>query len=182
MKLSSAVWVEVPMRQLALAAFASLLVGCSALSLAPIIEHNATSYHQVVEDVTNSILVTNVLRARDHAPLHYSDLAIVNGSLQGSAGVQAFLPFGPIRPAVTGDAAQAGPVSLQTSPSFALGTLDTDDFNRGILTPVAPDVIKYFLDQGLNPRIAFLIFFEAVRGYGVTLDIGGREVDTRGKI
>src|SRR5580704_14020089 len=131
------------MRLVVIVAVALLLLGCSALSLAPIVKNNATSYHQVVEDVTNDILVTNILRARDHAPLHYSDLATVNGSLQGTAGTNAIFPFGPLHPSSIGSEAQAGPVSLQTSPSFTLGTLDTDDFTRGILTPVAPDVIKY---------------------------------------
>jgi hypothetical protein len=170
------------MRLFIVVAVAFLLLGCSALSLAPLLESNANSYHQVVEDVTNSILVTNILRARDHAPLHYSDLAIVNGSLQGTASTNAIFPFGPLHPSSIGGEAQAGPVTLQTTPSFTLGTLDTDDFTRGILTPVAPDVIKYFLDQGLNPKIAFLIFFEAVRGYDVNLEIGGKEVDTNGKV
>jgi hypothetical protein len=154
------------MRHFMLVAAAYLLTACSALSLAPVIDSNARSYHQVVEDVTNSILVTNILRARDHAPLHYSDLSTINGSLQGTAGASAIFPIG-----------------LQTSPSFTLGTLDTDDFTRGILTPVTPDVIKYFLDQGLDPRIAFLVFFEAVRGYGVELrNDDGRPIDTHGKI
>lgn len=171
------------MRLFVFAAIAALLAACSAVSLAPAIDSNARSYHQVVEDVTNSILVTNILRARDHAPLHYSDLTTINGSLQGSAGLTAAFPIGPIHPATGSTTLQLGAIGLQTSPSFTLGTLDTDDFTRGILTPVTPDVIKYFLDEGLDPRIAFLVFFEAVRGYGIALqEDGGRLVDTHGKI
>lgn len=171
------------MRHFMLAATACLLTACSALSLAPALDNNARSYHQVVEDVTNSILVTNILRARDHAPLHYSDLSTINGSLQATAAASAVFPVGPVRPSSGSATLQLGTVGLQTSPSFTLGTLDTDDFTRGILTPVTPDVIKYFLDQGLDPRIAFLVFFEAVRGYGVDLHTAdGKPIDTHGKI
>lgn len=34
-----------------------------------------------------------------------------------------------------------------------------------------PDVIRYFLDQGLDRKIAFLIFLEGVRGYDVKLEM-----------
>lgn len=170
------------MHRLVPLAVSVLLSGCSALSLAPIVDNNARSYHNVVENVTNSIMVTNILRARDRAPLHYSDLTTINGSLQGTAGIQSVIAYGAVRPGAAGDTTQGGPISLQTTPTFTLGTLDTDDFTRGILTPVTTDVVKHFLDEGIDPRIVFLLFFEGIKGYGVNVAVDGKAVDTSGKI
>lgn len=72
------------------------LAGCSSLSLGPALKEDALNYHQTVEETANDILVTNILRAKDHAPLHFSDLAIVRRSLQENAGLQATLTFGPL--------------------------------------------------------------------------------------
>jgi len=58
-----------------------------------------------------------------------------------------------------------GGISLNNSPLVNLATLDTDDFIRGITTPISSDTIKHFLDQGLDPRIAMLIFFDGIKGY-----------------
>ncbi len=152
------------------------LGGCSLLSLAPALDSNAIDYHQVVEDVTNNMLVTNILRARDHAPLHYSDLSIVRGSVQAAAAIQASLPFGPLHGTNVRDSLQLGNVSIQSTPSFDLGTLDTADFTKGILTPISGDIIKYFLDQGLNRHLVFLLFFEGIKGYSGDIKIHGEIV------
>jgi hypothetical protein len=49
-----------------------LLAGCS---LAPVIAESTLNYNTTVETVTNGVLVTNILRARDSAPLYFSDLS-----------------------------------------------------------------------------------------------------------
>jgi hypothetical protein len=149
-----------------------ILSACSAISLAPIADNNARDYHQVVENVTNDILVTNVLRARDRAPIHYSDLSSFNASLTEITAVTATFPFGPLRGSSTRNGFQLGGISLQSNPSFTLGTLDTDDFTRGILTPISGDVIGNFIAQGfVNRAEAFLLFFNSVQDYDVRLCI-----------
>src|ERR1700722_16805829 len=45
-----------------------LVAGCS---LAPVIAENTLDYNTAVETVTNGVLVTNILRARDYAPLYF---------------------------------------------------------------------------------------------------------------
>ncbi len=157
------------MRSLAWVIAAAVLGGCSLLSLAPQLDRNALDYHEVVEDVTNNILVTNILRARDRAPLHYSDLSIIRGSVQAGAAAQATIPFGNLNAATDRKGLQLGNISIQSAPNFDLGTLDTNDFTHGILTPISGETIKYFLDQGLDPRIAFIVFFEGIKGYAAEL-------------
>ena len=139
------------------------LSGCSALSLGPVLRENAINYHQTVEDTANNILLTNILRARDHAPLHFSDLAIVRGSLQENAAVQATFPFGPLHGTSARDSLQLGGISIQNAPGFDLSTLDTQDFTKGILSPIDPVFIKYFLDQGVDSRVVLLLFFAGLK-------------------
>jgi hypothetical protein len=51
---------------------------------------------------------------------------------------------------------------VQEAPTFDLNNLDTQEFIRGIMSPVKPRVVQYWLDRGLNDRIALLLFFSGV--------------------
>jgi hypothetical protein len=156
----------------------TFLSSCSALSLGPALRDDAVNYHQAVEDTANNILVTNILRARDRAPLHFSDLAIVRGSLQENASVQATFPFGPLHGTNARNSLQVGGVSLQNAPGFDLSTLDTQEFTKGILSPIDPLFIKYFLDQGTDPRVILLLFFAGLKtGDGLVLRNDPDELD-----
>ena len=74
-----------------------LLAGCS---LAPVIAENTLDYNTAVETVTNGVLVSNILRARDGAPLYFSDLSQIRGAVQFSLQAQTTLPYGPVFPAL----------------------------------------------------------------------------------
>jgi hypothetical protein len=50
--------------------------------------------NKAVEAETNSILVTNILRARDGVQTYYSDISHLRGSLQAQASIQAPLGVG----------------------------------------------------------------------------------------
>src|SRR5438046_2728474 len=93
------------------------LSGCSLLSLAPVVSSNAIDYHDVVEDVTNDILITNILRARDRAPLHYASLSIMHGSTAGAVSLQATLPFGPLHGSSSRNSLQIGGISITNTPT-----------------------------------------------------------------
>jgi len=47
----------------------------------------------------------------------------------------------------------------QSSPSFDLGTLDTQEFTRGMLSQVHVNTIKTLFDQGADPRLLLILFF-----------------------
>jgi hypothetical protein len=153
------------MNRICLAIVTSCVAGCSLISLSPLIQSNTLDYHRVVEDVANNIMVTNVLRARDHAPLHYSDLASIQATTASAASVQATFPILAPSGSTTPGTIQLGGISLTNTPLINLATLDTDDFTRGITTPISGETIKHFLDQGLDPRIAMLLFFDGIKGY-----------------
>jgi hypothetical protein len=72
----------------------TILSGCAYGSY---ISDSSNDYNVTVEDATVNDLVANILRARDGAPLYFSDLSQIRGSLTISAAAQATFPFGPIK-------------------------------------------------------------------------------------
>ena len=102
-----------------------LLAGCS---LAPVIAESTLDYNTTVETVTNGVLVTNILRARDGAPLYFSDLSQIRGAVQLSLQAQTTVPYGPMFPAGAGASAQAGPLTVSSQPGFDVAPLNTKKF------------------------------------------------------
>jgi len=77
-----------PAATLVLSAF--LCGGCTAAY----VSGEAIASNKAVEAETNSILVTNILRARDGVPTYFSDISHLRGSLQAQASIQAPLGVG----------------------------------------------------------------------------------------
>ena len=138
-----------------------LLCGCSIAP--PIIKSDTLSFGEVIEDTTNKLLVINVLRARDKAPLHFTDIPVIRESMQHTASVAILNVQGPNIPPTTTTMRDTvgGALSIQSSPSFELTHLQSKDFITGISSPIDPKVVKYWLDRGLDRRIVLLLFFSA---------------------
>jgi len=138
---------------------ACLLTGCS---FAPIIEADAVDYDQTYEDVANHLLVTNILRARDRAPLYFSNISLIHASIQGTASAGVTFPFGPLLKS-TQRGAGVGAVSIQTAPSFDIAPLNTQDFTQGILKPIDPLTVKYYFDRALSQKMLVYLFFSRIK-------------------
>jgi hypothetical protein len=133
--LSAGLWV----------AGALLLAGCS---LGPLITQNSADYNTTIEDVTNAALVSNVLRARDHAPLYFSDLAQIRGSLQLNVQpAQTIIPFAHFFGSTTPSSVQAGPLNVNSQPGFDYAPLNTKIFAEGMLTGIDEKVFAYFIQR-----------------------------------
>jgi hypothetical protein len=145
-------------RPTAIAALLLLLAGCGFD--VPIIKSQAVHYDDVIEDTTNKLLVLNVLRARDKAPLHFAAIPLIHESIQQTASAGVSVPFGRIGTTNTRDTwTVAG--SLQMIPSFDVVHLNSKDFATGIASPIEPKFVKYWLDRGLDRRIILLLFFSS---------------------
>jgi hypothetical protein len=145
----------------------SLAVSCvlSACSLAPVISSSSIDYNNTVETATTSILVTNVLRAHDGAPLFFSDLSQIHGSLALDVSAQDTFPFGPRLGSTTRTTSQVGPIAVNSTPSFDIATLNTKQFYEGILNPVAPNVLGYLLQRGLAPGVILQLLISRIDVY-----------------
>ena len=137
-----------------------LLCGCGVSP--EVIKFDSLSFGEVIEDTTNKLLVVNVLRARDKAPLHFADIPVIRESMQqtSSIGFLNFWNWGPTPPTTARDT-RSGTLSFSSSPSFELTHLQSKDFITGISSPIDPKIVKYWLDRGLDRRIVLLLFFSA---------------------
>ena len=146
------------MRKVAVLALALLVSGCGFTSA--IIRTDSLAFNDVIEDTTNKLLVLNVLRARDKAPLHFADIPVIRESMQQSATVGVTDLLGGILGTTTRNTRTAG-AGIQFTPSFELTHLHSREFHTGIATPIDPKFVKYWLDRGLDRRIVLLLFFSS---------------------
>jgi len=137
-----------------------------------IVKSEALSYGDTLEDTTNKLLVLNILRARDKAPLHFAEIASIRVAIQQNAGLNLQEPIGPPHLASGPRNTLSGNISLQMAPSFELTNLVSKDFTTGIASPIDPKFVKYWLDRGLDRRIVLLLFFSSA-------DIVGLDPDTK---
>jgi hypothetical protein len=136
-----------------------LLSGCGLGSM--IIKSESVSFGDTIEDTTNKLLVTNVLRARDKAPLHFADIPVIRETITQSASLSFLNPMGP-RLGSTQRDILTGVGGLIMTPSFDINHLHSKEFITGITSPIDPKIVKYWLDRGLDRRIVLLLFFSAV--------------------
>lgn len=125
------------------------------------IKSDTMSFDDVIEDTTNKLLLLNVLRARDKAPLHFADIPVIRESLQESLSLGGTRVYGPV-PGTTLRNTTFLNGFVQKSPSFEVNHLDSKDFATGISSPIDVKFVKYWLDRGLDRRIILLLFFSAV--------------------
>src|SRR5688500_5172285 len=128
----------------------ALLAGCGISS--QIIKIDALSFNDAIEDTTNKLLVLNVLRARDKAPLHFADIPVIRESMQQNVSVGFVDLIGGLLGTTTRNTRSAT-IGGQLSPSFEVTQLHSKDFNTGMTTPIDPKIVKYWLDRGLDRRI-----------------------------
>jgi hypothetical protein len=135
-----------------------VLLSLAACSFAEPVARQAIAYNTAVETAANTLLIRNVLRARDNAPLHFTSIPQIRGSLSvGLAQPGAFGPAGPMAQNGAGLGLQA-----LTSPSFDVAALDTQDFTRGLLEPLPPQLFRYFAERGVSEQLLALLLLESV--------------------
>jgi len=148
------------MRATLLLLLAAMLCGCGVSSA--IVSSETVSYDDAIEDITDKLLLLNILRAKDKAPLHFDEVPSIHESIQANASLLAAFPFGGQPPAKSMVRNSFSPgLTVQVAPTFEVDHLDTKDFATGIASPIDAKFVKYWLDRGLDRRIVLLLFFSA---------------------
>jgi hypothetical protein len=147
------------MRLAIVLALSMSLCGCIASNT--VVRSQAMSFDDIIEDTTDKLLVLNILRAKDKAPLHFDEIPSIHESITTNASVQAAWPFGPSNKSTVRNTLTVG-AGVQMAPSFELDNLATKDFVTGMATPIDPKFVKYWLDRGLDRRVVLLLFFSAI--------------------
>lgn len=139
----------------AAAALLAFLGGCA---FAPQLQRVAVDHNRMVARTEDEITLLNIVRAAHRFPLHFTTVTQVNGnaSVSVSGGIEAELAKGPdtFTPALGG--------SASSNPSFQASVLSTDKFQRGIQSPVEPELVAYYLDEGWRDELVMALLIERV--------------------
>ena len=138
-----------------------VLAGCS---MSPSVKSYSVDYADAMEAFSNEMIVRNILRAKEHAPLHFADLSQITGSIQLQASMGATFPFGLY--ASTGKVTdQLTPgIQFQSSPTFNVSPLDTQSFTLNILQPIQAQYFAHLFDTpAVNQRLIWYLFISSIR-------------------
>jgi len=145
-------------------ATAALLAGCATPIARSVVQANLAQ-----EQAANQLLLLNIARAHERMPMHFSQIgqirAAPGGWGLGTPSLGLSLPFGgAAKPEYTLTAGTEGASPVDVS------ALTSQEFMRGITTPVGPDLLAYLLNQGWPPAMLMHLFLESVT---TTDDKGG---------
>jgi hypothetical protein len=123
----------------------------------------ADDYGDVMDDFTDKALLRNILRARDYAPLNFSDLSAITAAFSVSAQLAPTVPFGPLSGSANAFKYSAGPTFLgSSSPVLTLGTLNTQGFMMTMIQPVSTTYILSKWNSHPHPLLLYL-FIKSIR-------------------
>jgi hypothetical protein len=139
------------MRAISAVVAAHILAGCATTSQ---VADTAVKTNLVQEQAHNQLLLLNVLRAYERRPMHFTQISAVR--LPPGFGNPTFglpIQFGGDRTNLYTLATTLGiQQSVDTTP------LNTQEFMRGVTTPLPPSLMLYFLDQGWPQQLILHMF------------------------
>lgn len=146
---------------LASAAFA-LAVG--ACSFEPALTAKIVDYNRVVEDTGNSLLLLNVLRAKDRKPFYLTTLSQFNPTIGSEVTGGVTVPFNPAA-YTTLSLNTSGRINSSNQATVAVE--GTQKFMLGFTKPIDTDLFNYFFQQGWPYEILFHLFVHKIEAVKV---------------
>jgi len=123
------------------------LAGClGACAFERTIGEHAIGYNRTVEQATDALMLMNILRARDQAPLHFTTI----GNIRGGFSVGASLGYDGSTGLGSG---LVGGLSGSSNPGFDIGPLDRQEFARGIMRPLDPALFRVLWDRNMPDQL-----------------------------
>ena len=102
------------------------------------IANRAVDYNVAAQNARSEMLLLNVLRARDRKPMVFTGLTHISGSLRNSGGIGASVATGADAQSVR---VFSPNVEASDAPTFDVAVLDSQEFMRGIMTPLIFDIL-----------------------------------------
>lgn len=157
----------------ALALVLGVGVGCT---LSRPLAYHAVSYNRAVESAQNRMMLLNVVRAMERSPMYFTGIGSITASLSytvssggltlGRASGGSLTTSGDTVTDVSseGDTDSLGlpTVSYSNKPTVQVSVLDGQDFMRGTLTAVTPEVFGYYLQHGWRPDLLTYLLVERI--------------------
>ncbi len=122
----------------------------------------ASAYNRAVERTHNENLVLNMVRAAHNRPMHFATISVVRGNGQATPVLSAFMPFQNLTALARNGATLTPTFTVSSGFNFDMASLDTSEFLAGLLTQISPDVIDYYVSNGIPREVLFNVFIESI--------------------
>ncbi len=132
------------------------LAGCAGqIPFSP----SVNQYNTDTEKAQDSAILLNVIRASKRRPLVFFDVTTVTGSSPATGSLGFSVPLSNL----SSTTATAAPtLNFSGGPSVSAGPVVTQDFYKGVLTPVSAATIDLFVQRGVSRDLLFNLFFEKI--------------------
>ncbi len=132
----------------------SLFSGCAAVDS---FSSRAFTYNDQAATIEEQELLLNVVRAAYRAPLQFTAFTQITGQA-GVSGTAAFtLPFNPTPSSFPRSDVANPSATLSGTEAFTLANLNTQEFYRGILSPVPLATIEHYIEQGYPETVVLTL-------------------------
>jgi hypothetical protein len=137
------------------------LLSLAACAFPTQLQRIAVDQNHVVANTADSLTLLNILRASKWRPLHFTSISRISGNVdldaRGSVGAGVQL---------SGDnAASLAPGAslwVATNPNFDMMIHDSQAFQRGIMQPISPEIINYYLHTGWRSDLLTYLLVERI--------------------
>ncbi len=137
-----------------------LFVGCVGPFPKERLADSSSDFNIVVEKAQNQMLLRNILRASRRYPIYFTSFNALRGNMQYNFSTgNITIPFSPW-PSYAGAYSVAPSATYQSNPNFDLTVLDTQEFTRGIMTPVPMCTLDYYWKSGWPPEMLLHLFIQ----------------------
>jgi hypothetical protein len=138
------------------------LAGCSVPRNKDIAK-NTTEFNLVAEEAGNEMLLLNIVRASKRRPMYFTSFGKLTGQMSFEVGTGSItIPFGSIGDGSNNSNSISPNASYKNSPLFDVAVLDTQEFTRGIMTPVPMETIEYYWSQGWHKEMLLYLFIRRI--------------------
>jgi len=140
-----------------------LIVIAAGLTSCAIVDQysgHAVAYNIEAEQAQEQQLVLNIVRASLRRPMQFTSVTTITGSQSVSATAGLTAPFG-YHGNLMNDTGTLG-ASASGGPIFTVPVLDTQDFYRGMLQGIPPQLIDLLLHAGYSPELIFNLLIEKI--------------------
>ena len=139
-----------------------MLVGASC-SFHHNVAWDAIDYNRSMADAANGVVLLNVLRAKDREPMHFSHLSKISGKIGYGLSTQLNFPFGQNLSSLGSVTNAVTPLArIEGGPGYDILSEHDKEFMQGILSPIDPDRLFHFWNQGWNRDLLLHVFVESI--------------------
>ncbi|HKD22714.1 MAG TPA: hypothetical protein VKB71_11915 [Rhizomicrobium sp.] len=121
---------------------------------------DAVQYNKEAEKTQARGILLNVLRASYRRPFLFSGVQTVTGSASAQAQIGVSIPFN--ENGGTAASTVTPQISRSAGPTVVVGVIDTQDFYKGLLTPIPPKLVDLYVQRGLPKMLLFDLFFSRI--------------------